>query len=344
MKSARRTSLLATVALVMATTAPAVAGGSSPSRHLDHPSPSSASAPRLLAGGLGSGSGSTVGPDGALYVAEPVAGTIVRIDPRTGATSPFASGLPKMLPSVGLGGATDVAFRGHTAYALVTLVGPDVGGTSTAGLYRVNTRGGAHTVVADIGRWSITHPPATAFDVPSGLQFALQPWRGGFLVSDGHHNRILTVTTSGAVREVLTLGNVVPAGMDIRHGRLYFAEAGAVPHDPADGKIMAVRLGSTEPREVASGASILTDVELAGSGRGGRHSGALYAISNGTYSGDPAGAPGLPDTGSLIKANGSGGFDVVAADLDRPTSLEIIHRTAYVVTVDGEVWAVPLRH
>lgn len=345
MRSALRTSLIGTVALVIATITPAVAGGSTRS-HPNHSSHPSTSAPRLLAAGLGSGSGSAVGPDGALYVAQPAAGTIVRIDPRTGATSPFATGLPAMLPSVGLGGVTDVAFLGRTAYALVTLVGSDVGGTSTAGLYRLDSGGGAHAVVADIGAWSIAHPPATPFDVPSGLQFALQPWRGGFLVSDGHHNRILKVTANGSIREVLTLGNVVPAGMDRGHGRIYLAEAGPVPHDPADGKIMAFRPGSAAPVEVASGAPILTDVELAGPDHGRRHgghrSGGLYAISNGTYGGDPAGAPGLPDTGSLVKANRSGGFDVVAAGLDRPTSLEIIHRTAYVVTVDGEVWTVPL--
>jgi hypothetical protein len=33
---------------------------------------------------------------------------------------------------------------------------------------------------------------------------------------------------------------------------------------------------------------------------------------------------------------------VVASALDRPTSLELLHGTAYVVTWDGEVWPVPL--
>ena len=44
--------------------------------------------------GLQGGSGSTVGPDGALYVPEPASGEISRVDPETGAVTTFASCLP----------------------------------------------------------------------------------------------------------------------------------------------------------------------------------------------------------------------------------------------------------
>ena len=57
-----------------------------------HPSPDRE--PQLLASGLSGGFGSTIGPDGALYVTEPSVGEISRIDPRTGAVTTFASGLP----------------------------------------------------------------------------------------------------------------------------------------------------------------------------------------------------------------------------------------------------------
>ena len=76
----------------------------------------------LLLSGLEGGSGSTVGPGGALYVTESAAGRISRVDPRTGEITTFASGLPKSI--VGIGGAIDVAFIGGTAYALVTLSVP----------------------------------------------------------------------------------------------------------------------------------------------------------------------------------------------------------------------------
>jgi hypothetical protein len=142
----------------------------------------------LLVTGLQGGSGSTVGPDGALYVTEGVAGRITRVDPRTGATTTYASGLPRRI--IGVGGAMDIAFLGRTAYVLVTLVGPDVGGSDVVGIYRVDGPN-SFTVVADIGAFALAHPPATPFDVPTGLQYALQAYRGGFLVTDGHHNRVL---------------------------------------------------------------------------------------------------------------------------------------------------------
>ena len=44
----------------------------------------------LLVKGLEGGSGSTVGPDGALYVPETIAGRIARVDPKTGAVTTFA--------------------------------------------------------------------------------------------------------------------------------------------------------------------------------------------------------------------------------------------------------------
>ena len=38
--------------------------------------------------------GSTIGPDGALYVTDGVAGAVLRIDRRSGEVSPYAGGLP----------------------------------------------------------------------------------------------------------------------------------------------------------------------------------------------------------------------------------------------------------
>ena len=125
--------------------------------------------------GLDGGSGSTVGPGGALYVTESKAGRISRVDPRTGEITTFASGLPPTIPGVGIGGAIDVAFIGGTAYALVTLVGPDVGGSDTVGIYRIDGPD-SFTVVADIGAFALSDPPRLPFDVPTGVQYALETY------------------------------------------------------------------------------------------------------------------------------------------------------------------------
>jgi hypothetical protein len=286
---------------------------------------------------LAGGSGSTVGPGGALYVTESKAGRISRVDPRTGEITTFASGLPKTIPEVGIGGAIDVAFIGGTAYALVTLVGEDVGGSDTVGIYRIDGPD-SFTVIANIGAFALDHPPTTPFDVPTGVQYALETYRGEFLVTDGHHNRVYRVTRAGKVSEMIAFDNIVPTGLATRGNTVYMAEAGPVPHEPKDGKVVSFKAVSFNPKsprvtEVASGAPLLVDVEF-GRGRD------LFALSQGVSSGGPAGAPAAPDTGSLVKVKRNGKFELVVDDLNQPTSVEFIRNTAYVVTLGGEIWKV----
>jgi hypothetical protein len=192
----------------------------------------------LLASGLMGASGSTVGPDRALYVTEGTLGRISRIDPETGVVTPFASGLPPAI--VGIGGSIDVAFLGNTAYVLVTLVGSDVGGSSGVGLYRVDGPASA-TLVADVGAFAIANPPTTAFDVPTGLQFALDHYRNGLLVTDGHHNRVLRVELNGQITVFRQFDNIVPTGLAVVGAQVFMAEAGPVPHLPQDGRVVLLR-------------------------------------------------------------------------------------------------------
>jgi hypothetical protein len=288
-----------------------------------------------LDSGVESAKGSTVGPDGALYVTEGVAGRISRVDPQTGETTTFASGLPPAIISIGgafIGGAIDVAFIDNVAYALVTLVSPDVGGSNVDGIYRVDGPD-SFTVVADIGEFNLANPPPTPFDVPTGLQYALQSYRGGFLVTDGHLNRVLRVTLDGEVGVLIQFDNIVPTGLEVRGNTVYMAEAGPVPFLPQDGKVVSFHPRSPTATEVASGAPLLVDVEFGSANR-------LYALSQGDWSGGPPGSPALPNTGSLVKVNGDGTFTVITHPLDRPTSLEFIGNRAYVLTLTGDIWKI----
>ena len=287
----------------------------------------------LLVTGLEGGSGSTIGPGGALYVTEGAAGRISRVDPQTGEITTFASGLPKAaIPGYPFGGAVDVAFIGKTAYALVTLVGPDVGGSDIVGIYRVDGPD-SFTVVADIGAFSLNNPPTTQFFVPTGVQYALETYRGGFLVTDGHHNRVLRVTLDGEITEVIAFDDIVPTGLAVSGNTVYMAEAGPVPHLPQNGKVVVFNPSPTAT-EVASGASLLVDVEF-GRGR------TLYALSQGPgVPGAPDGSPAQPNTGALVEVNGDGTFTVITDRLDLPTSLEFIGDTAYVVTLTGQIWKI----
>jgi hypothetical protein len=281
----------------------------------------------VLASGFQGTNGGTIGPDGALYLTEAAVGDVKRIDTRTGRVSTFATGLPPAV--MALGGAVDIAFIGRTAYVLVTLVGPDVGGNSTNGIYRVDDAD-SFTVIADLGAWSIANPPATPFDVASGLQFALETARGGFLVTDGHHNRVLSVTRDGAISQLIAFDNIVPTGLDVRGNTVYMAEAGPIPHLPATGKVVSFGLRNPRATTVASGFSLLVDVEF------GRCD-ALYALSQGDSPGNvPAGSPALPNSGELLRANQNGTFSVVVDKLNLPTSVDFVRDTAFVVA-NGQV-------
>ena len=166
----------------------------------------------------------------------------------------------------------------------------------------------------------------------------MERYHDGFLVSDGHHNRVLAVGRNGAINEVATLGNVVPTGLEVTRGRVLITQLGPIPHEPEDGKVVALHRRS-QPTEVASGASMLVDVE-----RGAR--GKLYALSQGQWDGVGEGSPALPDTGRLVIVERDGSLTPVVDRhgqellLDRPTSMEFVGNTAYVVSVDGSVYKV----
>ena len=282
--------------------------------------------------GLDGSLGSTVGPDGALYVPEGISGTIARIDTRTGRRTTFATGLPRRV--IALGGAMDIAFLNGKAYVLVTLVSPDVGGNSADGVYRVEGPGRV-SLIADIGAWSLAHPPKPAFFIPTGVQFALQPYRGHLLVTDGHHNRILEVGLDGSIAQVQTFDDVVPTGLALQGGSVLFTEAGPVPHLPQSGRIFRLDRLSSTPHLVAKGASLLIDVKP---GAGG-----LYGVSQGIFTpGHDEGSPADPGTGELVRVESDGTMTPIAVGLDRPTSVQIIGHQAYVVTLTGDVWRVPL--
>ena len=128
-------------------------------------------------------------------------------------------------------------------------------------------------------------------------------------------------------------GNIVPTGLAVQGNTIYMAEAGPVPHLPDNGKVVSFGPKSATATQVASGSPLLVDVEF-GRGR------TLYALSQGVGSGGPPGSPALPDTGALVKVNGDGTFTPVTTGLDRPTSVQFIGTTAYVVTLGGEIWKI----
>src|SRR6266487_3500179 len=265
-----------------------------------------------LVTGLQGAMGSTIGPDGALYVTEGAVGKISRVDPQTGEKTTFASGLPPAI--IGIGGAIDVAFIDNIAYVLVTLVSDPFlfPSSDVDGIYRVDGPN-SFTVVADIGQFNLDNPPTMSFDyfIHTGLQYALQSYGGGFLVTDAHLNRVLRVTLDGEITVLIPFGNIVPTGLEVRGNTVYMAEAGPDPHLPQTGKVVSFEPKSPTATEVASGFAFLLDVEFGGGGR-------LYALSHGTVDPNIDRSNAVPYTGAVVKVNVDGTFTVITDGLDRP--------------------------
>ena len=141
------------------------------------------------------------------------------------------------------------------------------------------------------------------------------------------------MTRGGEITEIRTFGNIVPTGLAVSGNTVYMAQAGPIPHLPENGKVLSFSPHSSTVKTVASGARLVVDVEL---GRGQT----LFALSQGVWDGVQEGSPALPNTGSLVKVNGDGTFSVITTGIDRPTSLEFIGNTAYIVTLTGEIWTI----
>lgn len=287
---------------------------------------------QMLASGLQGASGSTVGPDGYLYVTEGAIGQISRVDPTTGDVTPYATGLPTAIAPIG--GPVDVVFHNGTAYALVSLVGANVGGTETVGIYRIDGPS-SNTVIADIGAFNVDNPPTAGFPyfLSEGVLYAIEEYRDGFLVTDGHLNRVLYVTPDGNISILRAFDNVVPTGLALSGNKIYMAEAGPIPHDPEKGMVVSFVPASPKTKAVASGAPLLVDVEV-----GFPHK--VYALSQGEWHGEDPGEPADVNSGSLVRVHHDGTFTTISEGLNLPTSLEFIGNKAYIVNLLGEVWTV----
>jgi len=292
---------------------------------------------QLLVTGLDELQGSAIGPGADLYVTAPLTGSIWRVDRKSGETSLFASGLPARNPDPYYqgSGVVDVAFLGGTAYALVTGVAWDLGGDDIVGIYRMDGPD-SFTVVADLGAWSEANPPETDIFVATGFQYAIQTYQDGFIVTDGHHNRVLQVDLDGGISELVAFGNVVPIGLALKGNTVYIGQAGPIPHIPEDSKVFSFTMESLTPMELASGIGLeniglLVDLEF---GPGGT----LYGILQGFWGEGPfEGAPAQPNTGAFVRVNSDGTFTILLNGLNQPSSMELIGNTAYVVSLFGEV-------
>jgi hypothetical protein len=332
--------LSAAVALSFAQVGSAQEGGPPPS------------AGTKIAEGLLSTTGATIGPDGALYVAEAgtggdimvtpppdaspdeppptfgLTGRVSRIDPETGERTTAGSGLPSLGGPEGAGGAADVAFMGNAMYVLVTGGANYLGQEDWPnGIYRVN--GDNVDLIADISQFNDDNPVTFPDAAPGGNPLAMDVRGNEFFVTDGNYNRILRVQTNGDISIVHSFDNVVPTGIEAgTSGPLLITQFGPFPETPENSFVISVALPSGTATQVATGFTSMIDVE---NGPGG-----TYVLQFGTTESDPEGDP---FSGKILRLQGNTLTPLVTGFM-LPTSLDFSGDTAYVTTLLGEVWQI----
>jgi hypothetical protein len=119
----------------------------------------------------------------------------------------------------------------------------------------------------------------------------------------------------------MSFGNIVPTGLAVpdKTGKIYMAEAGPVPHEPEDGKVVSFGPKSSTAKQVASGARLLVDVEFGRRADLGRRRD-LFGLSQGVFGGGPPASPALPNSGRLVKVTGDGTSGSPTAWTGRPRS------------------------
>ena len=175
------------------------------------------------------------------------------------------------------------------------------------------------------------------FVVPTGVQFALEPYRGGFLVTDGHHNRVLRVTLDGTVTQTDR----------VRRRRSDRARRPREHDLSRRSRPCAARAAERQDRVLRTGIVDGDGRRLRRSARRGRRdrprADAVRPLAGPLSLRRRSGlrrSSGFTRHGSAHAGERDRRLTTIADELDQPSSLEIIGNTAYVVTLGGEVWTI----
>jgi hypothetical protein len=223
----------------------------------------------VITTGLNHPRGLKFGPDGNLYVAEagtgptelcstqsctalqpnvfspyfgcPIGGRISRINPSSGSRVTVVENLPTSVGTNTDGtkadffGPADVGFIGNKLYVLQSGAGCGHGvPSSTNGIYRINSDG-SHTMIADLGSWSVAHPGAHNEPkdyTPEGNWYSMAIAENNFYALEPNHGNFVKIGLDGSIREVVDIsaseGHIIPTAVAYK-GNFFIGDLGVFP-------------------------------------------------------------------------------------------------------------------
>jgi hypothetical protein len=213
------------------------------------------------------------GPDGNLYVAEGGKGGLMStvgiceqvpdVGPYTGAFTARISkidaegnrttvvdNLPSSQTNAAQGslvsGVADVAFIGHTLYALTAGAGCSHGLVHTTNAILRVAADGTPTMVADLSAFQKAHPvahPNPGDFEPDGTWYSMVAVRGKLYAVEPNHGELDVISTNGEIHRVAdisaTQGHIVPTAVAY-HGNFFVGNLHTFPIQEGSSKILKI--------------------------------------------------------------------------------------------------------